>query len=159
MNSHLIRRLITGAVLVAVLPLTAACGTSGPSAAPPSAASTGMASSTSVAPSATESTTAATATAAGGEYCEALKAGQADLSKITGSLNDPAAAKQGLAVLQKMAASAPAEVAPAWSDFIALIEAVTSGNTKAVAAAAAKAEPAMKAIETHAKTECGITLS
>jgi hypothetical protein len=154
--THVIRRRVfTGAILLAVLPLTAACGTSGTSAAPTATAG----SSSSVAPSATASTPGATATAAGAEYCEALKAGQADLSKITGTLNDPVAAKQGLAVLEKMAASAPAEVAPAWADFIALIQAVTSGDTNAVAAAAAKAEPAMTAIEAHAKTECGITLS
>jgi hypothetical protein len=152
--THVIRRRVfAGAVLLAVLPLTAACGTSGPSTAPTAG------SSSSVAQSASASTPAATATAASAEYCEALKAGQADLSKITGTLNDPVAAKQGLAVLEKMAAAAPAEVAPAWEDFIALIQAVTSGDTNAVAAAAAKAEPAMTAIEAHAKTECGITLS
>lgn len=91
--------------------------------------------------------------------CEALRTGRADLDKISGTLNDPAAAAQGLAVLEKMAASAPAEVAPAWDDFIALIEAVTAGDTNAVAAAAAKAEPALTSIEAHAKAECGITLS
>lgn len=58
-----------------------------------------------------------------------------------------------------MAADAPTEVAPAWDDFLALIEAVTSGDTNAVAADEAKAEPAMTTIEAHAEKECGITLS
>lgn len=156
--SHTTRRVLTAALLGLILPLTAACGSGATATSPTTAAGS---SSTTVAPETTTSTTAATATAGAATtaYCEALRTGQADLNKISGTLNDPAAAKQGLAVLEKMAADAPAEVAPAWDDFIALIEAVTSGDTNAVAAAAAKAEPAMASIEEHAKAECGITLS
>jgi hypothetical protein len=145
------RRLLAGAALVAVLPLAAACGSSTPTAAPTVAASS---SSSSDAPS-----TTASATAAGADYCEALRSGQAELEKITGSINDPAAAKQGLAVLEQIAAAAPAEVKDQWADFVEFIEVVVAGDTAALPTVMDKMTTSMTTIEQHAKSECGIDMS
>lgn len=147
-----------GAMLLAVLPLASGCGSSTPTGSTTAAASSTMsATSTSpVAPTSTETTTAASTNQA---YCEALRTGQAELGKISGSVTDPAAAKQGMAALQKMAAAAPDAVAPAWADLLAMMKAVTSGDMNAAGAAAEKGQKAMTTIEQHAKAECGITLS
>jgi hypothetical protein len=151
-------RNFAGAVLLALLPLASACGTSTPTGSTTATLSTATSATT---PSAVASTSTATTTAAATNqaYCDALRTGQTELGKISGGVTDPAAAKQGMAALEKMQAAAPDEVASAWADLITMMKAVTSGDMNAAAAAADKAQQGMTAIEQHAKAECGITLS
>lgn len=143
---------MAGALLAAVLPL-AACsgaGTEQPTATSPGAPMTS---------STTDSTTTSAPTAADSAYCEALRAGKADLEKISANLTDATAAQEGLDALERIAAEAPAQLEPAWDDLMGLVEALGSGDAAAVSTAAAKAQQAVTSIKGHAETECGVTLS
>lgn len=157
-STRLIGRTLTGALLVAVLPLAAAC-TSGGTSTETTATSSPTSTTTMSSSPATETSTGQTAAGENSAYCDALKEGTAALEQVPGTINDPEAAKQALAILQKVEAAAPEEVKGAWSDLVAFAEAASTGDSNAVAAAAAKLQTSMTDIETHAKTECGITLS
>lgn len=140
------RRLLAVAAIALTVPFAAACASS----VPPTTGS----SSASAAPT----TSSVTATAAGDAYCDALKDGQKELESISSNITDQAALKQGLAVLQKIRASAPPEVEHAWDDFIAFVDAAAAGNTSAIVGALEKMQAAGTTIETHAKATCNIDM-
>jgi hypothetical protein len=153
-----LRRVATGLTLAAVLPLAAACS----SGSTPTTTGTPAASTTTSIPASAGPTTSATApgTAAGDDaaYCGALATAQTQLDQISGNISDPAALKQGLAVLERVEGAAPGEVKQAWGDFIAFIETAASGNTSAMTDAMAKMEAASTTIQKHAKSACAIEL-
>lgn len=156
-STRLIGRTIAGALLVTVLPLAAACSSGGSSTG--ATATSSPTSTTTMSSPSTDTSTGQTAAGENSAYCDALKEGTAALEKVPGTINDPEAAKQALAILQKVEATAPPEVKGAWGDLVAFAEAASTGDANAIAAAAAKVQSSMTDIETHAKTECGITLS
>ncbi len=145
---------VAGLLLAAVIPFTAACSSTASES--PGATSSSAATTSSGASTTTSETTPDASNAA---YCDALREGQAELEKITGSINDPEAAKQGLAVIEKIQASAPAEVKDAWADFTEFVEVVVAGDTAALPTVMEKMSTSMTTIEEHAKTECGIDMS
>lgn len=154
-------RRLSGILLCAVLPFAAACGADTATATASATSVPRVSTSTPAATSAVPTTTASAAPAAASGYCAALRTGQAELEGITGTLGDPAAVKAGLAALGKMQAAAPAELKPAWADFIELIKVASADDPSALATAADKADKAdvaMKKIQQHAKAECGFTL-
>jgi hypothetical protein len=151
------RRLLAVAALALAMPIAAACGSSTP---PPTTDSRPAASSSVASSSAASTTSSETTPAAGDEaYCDALKDGQKELESISSNITDQAALKQGLAVLQKIRDSAPAEVEQAWGDFIAFVEAAAAGNTSALVGAMEKMQAAGTTIEAHAKATCNLDMS
>ncbi|MFM6847833.1 MAG: hypothetical protein ACKOVB_01860 [Terrabacter sp.] len=146
-----LRRTLVIAAAAAVMPLVAACGSD---ATPP--ATTGGSSST---PAAASSSTPATAAAGAQAYCDALKSGQKELESMSAKITDKAALEQGLGVLQKIQAAAPAEVKSSWGDFVEFVKTAAAGNTSAMAGAMEKMQAASTKIATHAQSTCGINLS
>jgi hypothetical protein len=152
-HTRSLRRPVATVVAAVSLSFVAACGSGG---APP--ATTGGSSSA----GSSSAATSATATGqAGGDsaYCDALKSGQKELESIPSKITDKAALEQGLTVLQKIEASAPAEVKAAWGDFVDFVKTATSGNTSAMAGALQKMQAAGTTIAAHAKSTCNLDMS
>ena len=78
---------------------------------------------------------------------------------MSAKITDKAALQQGLGVLEKIQASAPAEVKAAWGDFIEFVRTAAAGNTSAMAGALAKMQSASTTIATHAKSTCNLDMS
>ncbi|GAB3882970.1 hypothetical protein [Terrabacter terrigena] len=147
-----VRRTLATSAVAAVIPFVAACG----SGTTPPAATDGSASST-----ATTSSSAPSATGGAGAsaYCDALKSGQKELESMSAKITDKAALEQGLGVLQKIEAAAPAEVKSSWDDFIDFVKTAAAGNTSAMAGALEKMQSASTKIATHAKATCNLDMS
>lgn len=148
-----LRRTLAVSAVAAVVPLAGACASG---SAPP--ATTGGGSSS----SATAATSVTAATSASGEaaaYCDALRSGQKDLESMSAKITDKAALEQGLGVLEKIRAAAPAEVKSSWGDFVDFVKTAAAGNTSAMAGALEKMQAASTKIATHAKSTCNIDLS
>lgn len=149
-----VRRTLAAAAAAAVIPFAAACGSgTGPTA------TTGGSSSSPSAASSTSSSASATADAGAQAYCDALKSGQKELESMSAKITDKAALEQGLGVLEKIQAAAPAEVRSAWGDFVEFVKTAAAGNTGAMAGAMEKMQAASTKIATHAKSTCGINMS
>ncbi|NUQ32938.1 MAG: hypothetical protein HOP99_09020 [Dermatophilaceae bacterium] len=153
-----VRRALAAAAAAAVIPFVAACGsgTAPPATTSGSSSSLSAASSTS---SSTSSSAPATADAGAQAYCDALKAGQKELESMSAKITDKAALEQGLGVLERIQAAAPAEVKAAWGDFVEFVKTAAAGNTSAMAGAMEKMQAASTKIATHAKSTCGINVS
>ncbi len=147
-----VRRILATSAAAAVIPFAAACGSD---TSPP--ATTGGSSSSSAADA--SSTASATADAGAQGYCDALKSGQKELESMSAKITDKAALEQGLGVLEKIQAAAPAEVKSSWGDFVEFVKTAASGNTSAMAGAMEKMQAASTKIATHAKSTCNIDMS
>ncbi|EWT02984.1 hypothetical protein N865_00935 [Intrasporangium oryzae NRRL B-24470] len=158
-----IRRLARGTALLAVLPLAAACsGGSTPTATstPVASAVTSTTTPTTTTTTTTSTMSTTTAPAAGdlAAYCATLKTSWAELQTLTGNIGDREGLPKALTLLNRIETAAPAEVKPAWGDFIGSIETTASGGAKALTAAMPRMESAGTKIESHARTACGIDL-
>lgn len=78
---------------------------------------------------------------------------------MSAKITDKAALEQGLGVLEKLQAAAPAEVKSSWGDFVEFVKTAAAGNTSAIAGAMAKMQAASTKIATHARSTCNIDLS
>ena len=145
-----LRHTLVVAAAAAVIPLVAACGSG---ATPPA---TGGSSSSSTA---TSSSAPASAAAGAQAYCDALKSAQKELESMSAKITDKAALEQGLGVLQKIQAVAPAEVKSSWGDFVDFVRTAATGNSSALPAAMEKMQTASTKIATHARSTCGIDVS
>jgi hypothetical protein len=146
-----VRRILATSAAAAVIPLAAACG----SGTPP--ATTGGSSSSSAAAGSSSATATADAGAQG--YCDALQSGQKELESMSAKVTDKAALEQGLGVLEKIRAAAPAEVKSSWGDFVEFVKTAAAGNTSAMAGAMEKMQAASTKIASHAKATCNIDMS
>lgn len=146
-----VRRILATSAAAAVIPLAAACG----SGTPP--ATTGGSSSSSAAAGSSSATATADAGAQG--YCDALKSGQKELESMSAKVTDKAALEQGLGVLEKIRAAAPAEVKSSWGDFVEFVKTAAAGNTNSMAGAMEKMQAASTKIASHAKATCNIDMS
>ena len=154
-HTRSVRRILATSAAAAVIPFVAACGAD---TSPP--ATTGGSSSSAVAGSSSASSSASAPANAGAQaYCDALTSGQKELESMSAKVSDKAALEQGLGVLQKIQAAAPAEVKSSWGDFVEFVKTAASGNTSAMAGAMEKMQAASTKIATHAKSTCNIDMS
>ncbi|MEO7752035.1 MAG: hypothetical protein ABIS35_01335 [Terracoccus sp.] len=146
--------------VLAVLAVLAGCssdGTPAPTTAPISASAPALTPAPGTATSAAGSSTAPSAGAADpvAAYCTALQDEQGELTALSGAVTDREAVQRGVAALQRIEDVAPAEVRPAWGDFIAFAVTAEKGDAAALAGATARLTAASATIAEHAVRTCG----
>lgn len=174
------RRLARPAVLllVAGVPLLAACGsdastsstgaggavspspmasmTSSSTMAQPSS-SAPSSSETSMATSSSASTETGTASAQDAPYCAALKTAESEISGLTKGSPTPDVLKKFVTAVKKVEDQAPSDVKGAWTDFRELIQKAADGNTAAIQEGGAQVSALGDKVSADAQKRCGFT--
>ncbi|MBB2987402.1 hypothetical protein [Terracoccus luteus] len=156
-------------LLVAGVPLLAACGGD---ASTPSTGAGGAMSSSSMAsmtpsstmaepsssePSMATSSETGTASAKDAPYCSALKTAEKEISNLTQGSPTPDVLKKFVTAVKKVEDQAPSDVKGAWTDFRELIQKAADGDAAALKEGGAQVSALGDTVSADAKKRCGFT--